>query len=211
MSEVQTPAAQATPTAQAQTEVTSQPTTPAASTPASPVAAQTQQPSEAQPKSSVVPEKYDLKLPEGSTLDPKTIEAVASFAKEKGLSQEVAQAVLEREHLAIDSFAKAMDQKVEESKKQWLETSLQDKEFGGDNLKLAVETGHRALKRFDSTGKLTEMLNSTGFGNHPEVVRFFYNVGKHMAEDKLVVPGAQVGGKKSIEDVFYGGHKDQET
>lgn len=204
MSEVQTPAAQATPTAPAQ-EVTSQATQQAVSTPASgTAAAQVPTTSETQTKSPVVPEKYDLKLPDGSTLDPKVIEAVASFAKEKGLSQEIAQAVLEREHLAIDSYTKAIDQKWEAQKQEWLKTSMSDKEFGGDNLKQAVETGHRALKRFDATGKLSEMLESTGFGNHPEVVRFFYNLGKSMSEDQLVMPGAQSGGKKSIEEIFYG-------
>ena len=46
------------------------------------------------PAAKVAPEKYDLKLPEGSKLDAKHIEKIAADAKARGLSQEDAQALL---------------------------------------------------------------------------------------------------------------------
>ena len=188
MSEVQTPAAQATPTPPAQTEVKTETPAAAASAPAvTSESAQTQPTSEAQTKPSVVPDKYDLKLPEGSTLDQKAIEAVSAFAKEKGLSQEAAQAVLEREHALIKGHHEAQMQEWEATKKQWLDASMSDKEFGGDRLKESVEIASRAIKRFDPTGKMTEMLETSGLGNHPEVIRFMKRIGEAMAEDRLVV------------------------
>lgn len=205
MSEVQTPAAQATPTAPAQTETKAETqATAAGTTVVTGAEAQAQTTSETQTKSPVVPEKYDLKLPEGATLDQKALDELSAFAKEKGLSQEAAQAVLEREHSLAKSFEQKAQQEWETRKDQWLKDAQSDKEFGGENLKLSAETAHRALKRFDSTGKLAEMLESTGMGNHPEVIRFMWKIGQAMSEDQLVVPGAQTGGKKSIEEIFYG-------
>lgn len=205
MSEVQTPAAQATPTPPAQTEAKTETPAVAASAPAAnSESAQSQSTSEAQTKPSVVPDKYDLKLPEGSTLDPKALESVSAFAKENGLSQEAAQAVLEREHSLVKGLQKAQTQEWEATKERWLKESMSDKELGGDRLKESVEIASRAIKRFDPTGKMTEMLEKSGFGNHPEVIRFMKRIGEAMAEDRLVVPGAQVGsGKKPIEEIFY--------
>lgn len=205
MSEVQTPVAQVTPQAPVQNEVKAEtPATAAGTTVVTGAEAQTQATSETQPKSPVVPEKYDLKLPEGATLDQKAIDEISAFAKEKGLSQEAAQAVLEREHSLISGLQQKAEQEWQAKKDQWLKDATGDKEFGGDNLKLSAEVAHRALKRFDSTGKLAEMLETSGFGNHPEVIRFMWKIGQAMSEDQLVIPGAQSGGKKPIEEVFYG-------
>jgi hypothetical protein len=67
-------------------------------------------PPEAKPtEAKVVPEKYDLKLPEASLLDASHVEKLTAFAKERGLSNDEAQALLERENQG-----KGMDQAVTE-------------------------------------------------------------------------------------------------
>src|SRR5688572_20896218 len=52
----------------------------------------------------VVPEKYDLKLPEGSLLEAAQMEKISAYAKEKGLSNEQAQELLERENDAVSGY-----------------------------------------------------------------------------------------------------------
>ena len=37
--------------------------------------------------------------------------------------------------------------------------------------------------------KFNEMLDSSGLGNHPEMIRFLHRVGKAISEDSVVVGG----------------------
>lgn len=154
-------------------------------------------------KQTVVPEKYDLKLPEGSLLDAKAIEEISSFAKEKGLSNEQAQAILERENGAVSNFASKQQQDLKEKPTAWLSEAQSDKEIGGEAFAKNAEVAKRVVDKFGSEA-FKKTLNDTGLGNHPELVRVFYRIGKMMSDDQFIVPGAQTGAKKSIEDVFYG-------
>lgn len=142
-----------------------------------------------------VPEKYDLKLAEDSVLDSSVVEKVAALAKERGLSNDDAQKFLEQEEANVAEF-------IEKRKTDWAAEIQGDKEIGGEAFKENVELAHRVIKRY-GTESLTKELNRSGYGNHPELVRLLSRIGKSMSEDQLVLPGAQAGGKKNIEDIFY--------
>lgn len=152
-----------------------------------------------------VPEKYDFKLPEGSLLTSKHLEDLAALAKERGLSQEEAQKLLERDSGVVKSFQDSQLKLVEEHKQKWLEASQSDKEFGGEAFKANAEIAQRAIAKFGSEAFKQE-LERSGLGNHPELVRTFVRIGKAMSEDSLVVPKTQIVGasKKSAEEIFYG-------
>ena len=150
-----------------------------------------------------VPEKYELKMPEGSPLEAGHLEKISAYAKGKGLSQEQAQALLERESEAVAGFAKAQKDNYEKTVDEWAKQTESDPEVGGENYKKNVELASRVIKRFGSE-TLIKALNDTGYGNHPELVRAFTRIGKAMSEDQLVIPGTQPAPKASIEDRFYG-------
>lgn len=182
---------------------------------AAPGAAPAADPAKAEPTlsaKSVVPEKYDLKLPEGSTLDASSVEKIASFAKERGLSNEQAQAILERDHEAKASFDEA---NKPGTGSEWIrrtsdmeKAALADKEIGGtkENLLANCELGKQVLTKFFPEN-VTKFLVDTGFGSHPDVIRGFAKLGKMMAPDQLVIPGASAGNKRAMEDIFYGNTK----
>lgn len=157
------------------------------------------------PKATTVPEKYDLKLPEGSLLDQSALESFASAAKTEGLTQEQAQARLERDSALIASYAKEQQAKLESvSQGEWIKTIEADKEIGGTMLKKSVEDAKRVIQRYGSPSLIKD-LNASGLGNHPEFVRLMARIGKAMSEDQLIVPGSQVPKtEKSIEEIFYG-------
>jgi hypothetical protein len=152
-----------------------------------------------------IPEKYELKLPENSILKAEQLEKIASFAKERGFSQEHAQALVEREHSVLSEFVQAQTQKMEQIPQQWYEASKADKEFGGNEeaFQRNAELAKRVVHKFGGEEFMKE-LDRTGFGNHPELLRVFYRIGKSMAEDQLVMPNAQTGGDKSVTELFYG-------
>lgn len=152
----------------------------------------------------VKPTEVELKLPEGTLLKPETVEQIKSLAKEKNLSSEVAQELLNREHLALDSFHKQQVDLVEKTKQVWAEESKKDAEIGGDNFGRNLELAKRALEKF-ATPKFIEEIDSSGYGNHPELIRIFSRIGKMIANDSLVMANSHgVSNAKSLEDVFYG-------
>ncbi len=154
------------------------------------------------PEPDKLPDKYDLTIPKDSLLDPSIIDEISAYAKEKRLSNEAAQGLLERESKAVSSFRESQDNEVKEIRDSWLGEAENDKEIGGDDFKKNAELSKRVIDRF-STVEFKKTLNETGFGNHPEVIRIFTRIGKLMGEDVLTKSGVQGSGEKSMEDVFY--------
>lgn len=194
--------------AQATPEAGKEPVTPPAADPAAatpPVEPKAGEPPAKEPNKPTVPEKYDLKMPENSLLDPSTIEKISTYAKEKGLSNEAAQELLERENQAVASYHEAQMENVKKIQGNWLKECEADKEIGGAEFKKNAELAKRVVDRFASE-EFKKALNESGFGNHPELVRTFMRIGREMGEDVLIHAKSQ-GGQKPMEDVFYGSTK----
>lgn len=156
----------------------------------------------AEPAKPVVEVKYELKLPDGALLVPGAVERIVSFAKERGLTPDQAQGVLERENAAVKAYADAQAEMIEVEASRWIEEAKADKEIGGEGFAKNVELAKRAVDRFGSPA-FKKILDDTRAGNNVEVIRTFANVAKTMKEDTFVVPGAQPGPKKSLEELFY--------
>ena len=135
-----------------------------------------------------VPETYDLKMPEGVELDQAAAAEFTAIAKELKLDQAAAQKL-------ADVGAKMAQRQVEAHAKlveSWAEQVKTDNEIGGDKLAENLGIARKALEAF-GTPALRDVLNATGIGNHPEVIRAFYKVGKAISEDRFVA-GAPKGG-----------------
>lgn len=134
------------------------------------------------------PEKYEFKLPDDSKVDPAAVEAFSEFAKDAGLTQEAAQALM-------DKLAPAMQtrqaQAVETAKATWANEAKADKEFGGDAFNENLSVAKKAIDAFGSP-ELRTLLNESGLGNHPEIIRAFYRAGKQISEDRLVPSGSGI-------------------
>ena len=129
------------------------------------------------------PEQYEaFKNPEGLELDPGALDSFSEVAKELNLSQDDAQKVIDK----VSPVMAAKQQEVLTGlKTQWVKDTSSDKEFGGDKLTENLGMAKRALDTF-GTPELTTLLNETGLGNHPEVIRAFYRAGKAISEDGFV-------------------------
>ena len=138
------------------------------------------------PTEPVVPESYDLKMPEGIELDKASADEFTTIAKELKLDQATAQKL-------ADVAAKQAQRQVENHAKlvqSWTEQVKTDKEIGGDNLEQNLGVARKALEAF-GTPELKDVLNASGLGNHPEVIRAFYKAGKAISEDKFVKGAAK--------------------
>lgn len=132
------------------------------------------------------PEKYEFVVPEGTTMDPKGLEAFSEVAKELDLSQEAAQKVIDK---MAPAMAARQAEAIEAVKTEWAEGSRADKEFGGDKLNENLAVAKKALDTF-GTPELRTLLNESGLGNHPEIIRMMYRAGKAISEDRFVAPSA---------------------
>jgi hypothetical protein len=135
------------------------------------------------------PEKYTFTAPEGTEYDSGVLDAFSAAAKEANLSQDAAQKLIETMAPAI--AARQADQ-IQAVHKAWLDASTADKEFGGEKLAENLGVARKALDNFGSP-ELRALLDNTGLGNHPEVLRFMFRAGKAISEDKFVTGAARTG------------------
>jgi hypothetical protein len=140
----------------------------------------------AEDKPQGAPDEYaDFTAPEGVTLNAEAIDALKAFAKEKNLTQEDAQKLVDMGAQVTQANVARLNEQIAQVQAQWLDAAKTDKEFGGDALNENLAIAARARETF-GTPELKAALDTTGMGNHPEVVRFFVRVGKAISEDRLV-------------------------
>lgn len=132
------------------------------------------------------PEAYaDFTAPEGVTLNSETIDELKAFAKEKNLTQEEAQKLVDLGVKNAQGTVAQLDAHIAQTRIEWAEASRTDQEIGGDKLDENRAVAKRALETF-GTPELVKFFDETKLGDHPEVLRAFFRVGKAISEDRLV-------------------------
>lgn len=156
------------------------------------VAAGEQAPAEQQEAkpASEVPEKYELNPGEGKEFDSEFLQVYEETARELELSNEKAQKIIDKLGPVLE---RRQAERIEAVRNEWAEQSKVDKEFGGEKLAENLAVAKQALDKF-GTPELKELINKSGFGNHPELIRFFYRAGKATTPD-TVVTGREAQGK----------------
>lgn len=148
-----------------------------------------------------VPEdgKYDLKMPEGMEVDQELLEQFSPEFKELGLTnkqaQQLADKFIAREQAKAANWAKEVS--------GWADKAMADAEIGGAKWDDTVKTASGVVNRF-GTPELKQYLNSSGGGNHPEMIRFMAKVGAVIGEDDPAIsesPGK--GAEKDTASILY--------
>ena len=128
------------------------------------------------------PEKYELKAPEGEEFDSSFLKTYEETARELNMTNEAAQKM-------IDKLSPVLQQqtveRIEAIRSEWAEASKSDREFGGAKLNENLAVAKTALDKF-GTPELKQLINDSGIGNHPELIRFFYRAGKAITPDDFV-------------------------
>lgn len=158
------------------------------------------------PKADIVPETYEaFTAPEGVELPAPVLDAFQGAAKEAGLSQAKAQALLSSLAPVIAKQNKeAINTVHKQAVTQWLKDTKADTEVGGDKLNENLAVARRAMSGKIATPALKKLLDDSGLGNHPEMIRWMYRVGKHIVPDNKHVNGAgNTGGVKTVSDHLW--------
>ena len=171
------------------------PTPPAAVTPpATPPAA-------APPAPPAVPEPvvYDLKLPADAVLSKEQLPGLVDLAKKLEMTPKQAQAFVEHQNALLATATKAEADALAKQTAEWNTAIQADPEIGGQNHDAAKANFDRFLTK--ASPKFVELLKSTGFDGHPEVLRELSRLGKLMGEHGFV-KGGNSGGKPSDEEAL---------
>lgn len=130
-----------------------------------------------------VPEKYDLKMPDGIELDAAMLEAVTPVFKDLYLTNDQAQALTDKFIEFSQSKAQADAEAFATTVAGWADEARKDPEIGGAKWDQSVKHATGVVNRFGDPA-LKEYLNSTGAGNHPAMIRFMARVGALIGEDQ---------------------------
>ena len=148
---------------------------------AAPVVDPVTEPATTEPETTDAPAEVSAEaftFPEGAQVDMEVAKEYAELAKSLGLTQEQAQG-------QIGFYQKAQEQMIAKVSEQWSAQSKADKEFGGDKFDENLAIASKAIDAF-ATPELKGLLNSTGLGNNPDMIRAFYRAGLLLKEDSVV-------------------------
>ena len=146
--------------------------------------------------SETVPDEYKFDFPDGQEIDQEVLTAASKMMKEAGLSQAQATAIvnydLERAAEAQAKWAADVE--------SWKQQVRVDPELGGRLHDATTRQVQAAFKRYGDD-ELAALMEATGLGEHPAVIRCFKKVYAGSAEDTSA--GSKpvgAGGKKTEEE-----------
>ena len=161
------------------------------------------------------PEAYDLKLSDeltaaGVTFDKEAFDAVEPVLRELDLSNDAAQKIVgayaEKVLPLLEKRAgERADAMGVNMRKEWETQAKADPEIGGAKFDETKALARQTFVRFGvkSDGPFLKLMEESGLGNHPDMLRFVANVGRLTGEANVDVGG---GGKapERLADRVYG-------
>lgn len=160
------------------------------------------------------PETYELTAPEGMTFDKEAFEAVEGVLKDLNLSNAAAQAVV---NAYAEKLVPLMEQRARlagetlgaDMRREWAQQA--EREFDGKEgrptLTEAKALARQAFLKFGVAGKeddpFLQLLDDSGLGSHPVMVRTIAMIGKAVGEGTVEV-NTGGGAKPRLADRIYG-------
>jgi hypothetical protein len=137
------------------------------------------------------------------------LDGFREFAHETGLSQQQADGILGLYSSIQEEESNASTQQTEDQK---IQTQIDLQREWGKNYDGKLDYAKRAFGQI-GTPELSKLMDESGMGNHPEVIRAFSKVGEMLGEDSLVIGSGLGGNRTSPEDAkneIQGLYRDKE-
>jgi len=155
------------------------------------------------------PESYeDFTMPEGVEINEADLGEFHEVAKDLDLTQDQAQKLVDfqskRAEASTEAFTQSMIDAHQKQNEDWVSELKADKDFGGDDLDKNIGLAVKVTNKFGSP-ELKAILDSSGMGNNPELIKMFNRIGKSISEDSLDSDSVnpEKGDVKSAADVLY--------
>ena len=152
------------------------------------------------------PETYEAFTAEdGAEIDKGLLERLTPLAKELGLTQDKAQALVNSETARLKDEVAAEDQAWKDMQTEWRDASKADKEIGGTKYDETVGNAVAFIKAFGNEA-FVEAMKVTGVINHPEFLRTFSKAGAAIGEDKMHIGDAPKASERSQAQRIFPNH-----
>lgn len=155
------------------------------------------QPQGAGAQENTVPEKYEYDVPE--TWDEAYKTKVEAIAKENKLNNEQMKKFAE---MAQNEHQAFLEQR-EKNMQGWVNELKQDPDFAGENYNQSVQYALMGLKHVDPKGELKSVLEESGYGSHPAVVKAMFKIGKMLDNDKIAGKGSRSSSQSPVWERMY--------
>lgn len=169
------------------------------------------------------PEAYDIKLTlkgeDGKDadvpIDAALLEAATPVFKEAGLSNDQAQKLAPLVLKVQERMVEQQNDAFAATRADWAKETTNDPDIGGKHLKETKALAAKALDHFvgpavtkGEDGKevknpFRQLLDDTGLGDHPDMVRAFRKIGAAISEDGTFPRSEAKAVKQSREEVLY--------
>lgn len=143
----------------------------------------------AETKTEGAPEKYEFKAQEGREFDPEVMSKFSEAAKELNLTQDAAQKFLDT---MAPALAARQENAIAAARAEWTAATKADSEIGGAELEQKIGLANTTFEKF-GTPELRKLLDESGLGEHPEMIRWAYRAGKAMSPDSFVAGRSAAG------------------
>lgn len=159
-------------------------------------------------------------LPEGLTADPEAftnltnmlsefeVTTKAEHAEVQKLGQSLIDRHVEQLNKTIKQVSDAWTQNWENQKTTWFESFKSDPEIGGNRMDTTLSAARQFIRTHGGTPEqqqeFRDLMNTSGVGNHPAVIRMLAKANLAMSEGKPLAASAPVGEKKGKVAALYG-------
>lgn len=167
------------------------------------------------------PPKYDaFTLPEGITLDESRVgeftnllsslelEGKADHAKVQEFGQKAVEFYINEQKNTVQKLEEYYANTWEKQKTDWREATIKDPEIGGNRLQTTLDAASSFIRTHGGTAEqqaeFRSLMDSSGLGNHPAIVRLLANAGQAMSEGRPLAAPKPVIQKQSRTSTMYG-------
>jgi len=158
--------------------------------------------SAAEENQSKAPEEYaDFTVPEGQEINTDLTGKFKTLAKDLNLTQEQAQTMFSLGTEMRNADVEAQTVAWQEQRAEWVKTAKIDPEIGGAVFDANVNASKQVLADYGNEG-LVNLLNESGYGDHPEVLRFLTKLSKVTGE-RSSAGGNRAEGEVSAAEVLF--------
>jgi hypothetical protein len=141
----------------------------------------------------------DIALPDGFKANPEVMAELTAFINEHGLDKAAAEKLTPVGVKIAESAVKQINDGYETTRAGWRDQVANDPILGSKEQMLIADKGLEAY----GTPALRELLDKTGIGDNPEVIRAFHKIGKRVAEDVIERGGSGDTQRSNAADAMY--------
>ena len=144
----------------------------------------------------------ELKLPEGTTLDPEAGKSFVDLVNKFGISRDAVNELVALQNKVMLANSEAGSRDWAKMQEEWSSEVMKDAEIGGTNWP-KVQTKIGGLLDTYGTPELRQAFDLTGAGNNPHVVRFMSKVASVLSEGGFISSNASTTGERSAAEILY--------